>query len=794
MRKIKIFMVLFLLVAGVSGAWAQSSGDTYQKYVYKGVEASDAVGGSEDYYLYNVGTGTFFFIGSTWGTKGSLLYDDLGLSLSVFSTRVRTTSYSDLRTYYYFSPKNLNGNLGMVQITDASNTPGVYADRGTYSGSTDDDHKFRYNYLWALEPVTDAPTGVTQYYLRNLGCSGDATYDGHYRDHTSTAANFIYLYGSNQNLGEVQCSGSKVESSSFYKWQIVPESELITAFMNETSATAYGGLNASLSFLIQNQGFYCTNTGGWKKTSGLDFIDKDTRQNHPLGEQASVVGTADANGQMNFGKYYHANLSGTGWLYQTIDAPKAGLYHIYCQGFDSTGEGAVFYAVSGTATSTTIASIANKDFTSSENSRTNLKKTTLTRLTSVKLADYMRYNSSTGQWEPNPNNELTVRNLAAGVAFYNNEYTNDLYVYVPNDNGKITIAIQKKNSSSYTAVDDFHALYLGAYSFMIDEEDTRAKATGADGKITEWYHIGDVQQNASVLEEAKHENLKNISVMFKRSMTVGQWNTLVLPFDMSATAFKRAFGETTKLAECTGLDQTNPNVITFKQDDISSDAGVLIKKGNFYLIDPGNGPSELDHDITFIDTEGTERHIPAGTKFFTLGRQDFSGTSTDSRDWENADKKKIKTPESVLYKADNHNSIQLKGTYFRLDNFDEGDQRLSSDLENGESQKYVFGHKNDTYAMWRLGKTKRAIKGTRWWIEDVYSSSGSSGAKEMMLLSFNGVVDGDETLAIDMEEGFTPVVRMDNKVYNLNGQVVNATLESLPRGIYVVNGKKYVVK
>lgn len=782
--------MLFLLVAGVSGAWAQSSGDTYQKYVYKGVTAATAVSGSNSqaYYLYNVGTGTFFFIGSTWGTKGSLLYDDLGLSLSVHSTRVRTTSYSDLRTYYYFSPKNLNGNLGMVQITDASNTPGVYADRGKYSGNTDDDRKFRYNYLWDLEPVADAPTGVTQYYLRNLGCSGDATYDGYYSNHTSAAAKFIYLYGSNQNLGEVQCSGSKVVNSSFYKWQIVPESELIADFMNETSATAYGGLNASLSFLIQNQGFYCTNTGGWKKTSGLSFIDKDP--NNTLGEQASVVGTADASGQMNFGKYYHANLSGTGWLFQTISAPKAGLYHIYCQGFDNTGEGAVFYAVSGEATLATIASIVNNDFTSSENSRTNLKKTTLTRTTPVTLADYKTYNSSTRQWELNPNNTLTVRNLAAGVAFYNNEYTNDLYVYVPEDNGKITIAIQKKNSSSYTAVDDFHALYLGAYSFMIDEEDTRAKATGADGKITEWYEIDGEQQNASVLEEAKHENLKNISVMFKRSMTVGQWNTLVLPFDMSATAFKRAFGETTKLAECTGLDQTNPNVITFKQDDISSDAGVLIRKGKFYLIDPGNGPSELDHDITFIDTEGTGRHIPAGTKFFTLGRQDFSGTSTDSRDWADEAKTKFVDPTSEqLFTAPNHNSIQLKGTYFRLDNFDGDDQRLYSD--SPENQKYVFGHKGDTYAMWRLGTTRRAIKGTRWWIEDVYSGSG---AKDVMLFSINGVVDGDVALAIDKVEGFTPVVRKDNKVYNLNGQVVNTSLESLPSGIYIMNGKKYVVK
>ena len=194
--------------------------------------------------------------------------------------------------------------------------------------------------------------------------------------------------------------------------------------------------------------------------------------------------------------------------------------------------------------------------------------------------------------------------------------------------------------------------------------------------------------------------------------------------------------------------------------------------------------------MPYANYAGEMKTMTNGTEFFNLGRRDFSGGENDSRDWTDDSKSTIKTPESELYTAANHNSIQLKGTYYLRDNFEGDDQRLSSDLENGESQKYVFGHKNDTYAMWRLGKTKRAIKGTRWWIEDVYSS----GAKEMMLLSFNGVVDGDETLAIDMEEGFTPVVRMDNKVYNLNGQVVNATLESLPRGIYVVNGKKYVVK
>lgn len=783
MRKIKLFMVLFLLVAGVSGAWAQS-------YVYKGVTAEDARKNTtgDTYYLYNVGTGTFLYVGSTWGTKGSLLYDDLGLPITVEAGNLLSTTAYKFRTPHKGSVTgDKKGYWGMVDKTNAQNTPGMYADRsdytGTGSGQGDD---FIYSARWILEQVsTDITGGAIQYYLKN-----------YYAANSQSAKSLTYPYGKNEDLGEVFYSASKQENP-FYRWSIVSKTEILSV-LTTNLAEAYGGLNASVTFLINNQGFYCknNNSNAWKTSSSLSAYD-NTDKNY--GELTSVVG--GTGNQLSFGKYYHVNLKGTGWLYQTIKVPRAGLYHIYCQGFDNDNNinnRAQFYAVSTETkpTEATINNFPNLSYNEDDiyQQRIALKGTTLTPTTSVQIPDYKVYRQGAWVDAATPTDATTCKNLAAGYAFYNGEYTNDLFVYVKNDNEYITIAINKTKSSSYTAVDDFHAMYMGEYPFVLDENQTRPVSVTVDDdgqEVITPETIGGNPTDPSVLEEAKEEALSNVTVLLKRTMTVGQWNTLVLPFNLSATAFKRAFGEATKLAKCTGLNQDNPNIITFELQDLSSDAGVIIEKGEFYLVDPGNGPSELDHDITFIDTEGTKRHIPAGTKFFTLGRQDFSGSDTDSRDWENADKKKIKTPESVLYKADNHNSIQLKGTYFRLDNFDSGDQRLYSDLENGESQKYVFGHKNDTYAMWRLGKTKRAIKGTRWWIEDVYNSGG---AKEMMLLSFNGVVDGDETLAIDMEEGFTPVVRMDNKVYNLNGQVVNATLESLPRGIYVVNGKKYVVK
>lgn len=758
MRKIKIFMVLVLLVAGVSGAWAQS-------YVYKGVTAEQArSNSSETYYLYNVGTGTFLYIGSSWGTKGSLLYSDLGLPVTV--GKIYNTNYYSFKTPLGGQDEDPNGYFGMVHETDASNTPGLYGDR---SGFTAEGHKFRYNHHWTLEPA-EAPDGVTQYYLRNRGCASW---------HGDEAKAYTYIYGDNESLGEVKYSATR-ENSSFYKWSIVSRTEILSV-INSELAESFGGLNASLTFLIDNQGFYCKNNGKWQ-INGLSFNNRNT----DYGKQASLVGDANNNtDQLNFGKYYHANISfsGTstteGWLYQVIDAPKAGLYHVYCQGFDSAGDGAEFIAVSGSSTPTLMKSY---DYSNPAYSKVNLKKAAdgLTATSSIYVDDYQVYQN--GAWVTSPQ-DLTRNNLAAGVAFYKNEYTNDLFVYVPNDNGKITIAIHKTNRNSYTAVDDFHVVYLGASIFVFDENETDGVKTLNGGESTV----------ASELVAARNmgdiQTMGTATVLMKRSMSVNNWNTLVLPFSLSATAFKRAFGETAQLATCDGLDESNPNIIKFISRSLASDEGIVVEKGKFYLVKPALKPSQLDQAIAYVNYDGTPKTIGAGTEYYNLSRQDLSGGSTDGRDWSDDNKTAFKTPESELYTAANHNSIQLKGTYYLRDNFEGDDQRLYSDSR--ENQKYVFGHKNDTYAMWRLGTTRRAIKGTRWWIEDVY---GSGGAKDMMLLSFNGVVDGDETLAIDMEEGFTPVVRMDNKVYNLNGQVVNATLESLPRGIYVVNGKKYVVK
>ena len=58
-----------------------------------------------------------------------------------------------------------------------------------------------------------------------------------------------------------------------------------------------------------------------------------------------------------------------------------------------------------------------------------------------------------------------------------------------------------------------------------------------------------------------------------------------------------------------------------------------------------------------------------------------------------------------------------------------------------------------------------------------------AGAKLMLMDNFGEVITGIEGFEV---ERIVPTGR----IYNLNGQVVGNDLEALPRGVYIVNGKK----
>ena len=59
-----------------------------------------------------------------------------------------------------------------------------------------------------------------------------------------------------------------------------------------------------------------------------------------------------------------------------------------------------------------------------------------------------------------------------------------------------------------------------------------------------------------------------------------------------------------------------------------------------------------------------------------------------------------------------------------------------------------------------------------------------AGAKLMLMDNFGEVITGIDGVEAD------DLVRTTGRIYNLNGQQVGNDLEALPRGVYIVNGKK----
>ena len=84
------------------------------------------------------------------------------------------------------------------------------------------------------------------------------------------------------------------------------------------------------------------------------------------------------------------------------------------------------------------------------------------------------------------------------------------------------------------------------------------------------------------------------------------------------------------------------------------------------------------------------------------------------------------------------------------------------------------------------------MKGFRGWIQTGKSES-AAGVKFVI----NGVEEGEVTAIEGIESSMEVSKRINSNIYNLNGQLVRSnsvSAEGLDKGIYIIGGKKVVVK
>ncbi|MCI6208626.1 MAG: hypothetical protein MR649_04885 [Prevotella sp.] len=726
-------------LAGVDPADIVNTDNTHRVYPY-----SDE-GRKYTFLLMNVGTQQFFNIGGSYGRHASLR--DYGMLLWIYQNSTTADTYN-IRTRLNMvagtttTTENLNNKNSYVQYIDNDELkPGVYLE----ANPTDATRAFG----WTFEKADGYSATNKVYTIR--------TYGGHYLTATPNDAN--------DNFCEA-VADAKLDNPDYRVWKLITLEEyyqLFDASPSDLSAPI------DVTFLLQNPGFSydLSNMAYWRPTGDPENIRFGVDECYKKPTEAYYKGGKenDKSYICENGKYFAADIKNSkkNGLDQMVNVHKPGWYIFRCNGFSNTNGQAKLF-----------------------------------------VSDYYSFSSTKEYISTVVLNPLDANGptnlLEAGKAFYAGKYENEVIMHVSQEDitnfgGVVTLLFGvivdddgTTPTNEWTAFDNFRMLYAGEYEgpcLVLDEDNP----------------------DLSYLTETSDE-YKNVVLHLNRTFTLNQWNTLTLPVDLTYGQMKRAFGDDVMLAE---LYQLNANSVRFKTVSCTNDDDVMLTAYRPYIIKP---TKKADDNVAYT----TPRLKKAANQYW-LGENEGKTYDKEGVTRYTAGQVSIKAghydiPNVTLYREllttnlDDHwvsttttsastNDMVCKGTmaktyyvkdgkgYFYTDGSEQRDD-LSGDY---------FMNKG---TMWKVPTTKQyGLKAFRCWFELTGNtdngSTATAPAKEVSL-----VIDGieDNTTGIDTVVGdpssASAKAHTGAGVYNLNGQLVRpgTSLDGLPKGIYIVNGKK----
>lgn len=288
------------------------------------------------------------------------------------------------------------------------------------------------------------------------------------------------------------------------------------------------------------------------------------------------------------------------------------------------------------------------------------------------------------------------------------------------------------------------------------------KKVKPDAKHDEWRATGDFvdvskDENGVTLEDGKDYSArteKNVNVTLKRTFYKNYWNAICLPYSINRRQIEEVFGDGTMVVLMKEIDTSNKKVMFIEH------ANQDIIAGYPYLIFPTrkDDNDKTDHSVInngIITTRATFGE--ANSPLFSVG--------TDG-----------KTYSSEPMQSD---ALVFKGTF------------TNTTLNEGS---YVVTNKG---VLSRIPKDGMKIKPYRSYI---YFNRQTAGAKAISLqdMNVNGFEnDEDNTTGIENLLFESGILTHSADVYSIDGQLVRSkalNFNGLPKGVYIVNGKKYVKK
>lgn len=238
-----------------------------------------------------------------------------------------------------------------------------------------------------------------------------------------------------------------------------------------------------------------------------------------------------------------------------------------------------------------------------------------------------------------------------------------------------------------------------------------------------------------------NRSLTKATMVFHRTFTTDKWNSLILPVDMTADQVKAAFGADAKIAR---FNRLQDKWIYF---ETQTENNLHIEKNVPYIIKPTKEPTAVNRTYN-VGGENT-KHIN-GLVYTVTGIAYDNQTATLQH-------------EDTEYT----NGMKHYGSY-------ENPTCVPAD-------SYILHRSGD---MVHTAVEHKNIKSYRTWLRE----TTPSGETLQMRVEQN---DGPSTGIKVIEE----TAKNANAVYNVNGMRMNSSnTNNLPKGVYIINNKKVVIK
>ena len=273
-------------------------------------------------------------------------------------------------------------------------------------------------------------------------------------------------------------------------------------------------------------------------------------------------------------------------------------------------------------------------------------------------------------------------------------------------------------------------------------------------------------EDAHIIDKSQKRYKDNLTMYFKRTFVPGEWNSVILPVNLTKAQFEEAFGATAKLSEAREVYQDEKSlVIGFKavEETVVDGQTVYLKANKPYIIWVDQATVAAHQNKTFTTTD-------AGSimgEIYMVDKTQVDGVSYTYN--EATALKPVSEPFPIGEGIDA--SWGLTGLQFQAS------YEPAQSLAIGD---YGWNAGN----LYHLRKA-HTMKGYRCWLTPTWASASQS----QTTLSFGfgqGELTGVETATSAEQQG-------ELKIFNLQGQRLSS-LQGVQPGVYIVNGKKMVVK